>query len=43
MPYHRLGITKEKRLGMERHHEFEVPKKELVEQWKQKLKHTKEM
>lgn len=38
MPYHRLGIPKEKRLGKERHHEFEVPKKELVEQWKQKIK-----
>lgn len=37
MPYHRLGIPKEKRLGKERHHEFEVPKKELVEQWKQKI------
>ena len=31
MPYHRMGIAKEKSI------EFSVPSKEVQEQWKQKI------
>ena len=37
MPYHRMGIAKEKRLGKGESIEFSVPSKEVQEQWKQKI------
>lgn len=37
MPYHRMGIAKEKRLGREGSREFRVPSKETADQWKQKI------
>ena len=37
MPYHKLGVQKEKRLGRKTHWEFQIPSKEEIEMWKQKI------
>lgn len=37
MPYHRLGIQKEKRLGRKTGQEFQVPSRQTIETWKQKI------
>lgn len=37
MPYHKLGIQKEKRIGRNTHREFQIPSKGTVEVWKQKI------
>lgn len=38
MPYHDLGLSKEKRIGNERGYQFTVPSSNLKEEWNQKIK-----
>lgn len=38
MPYHKLGISKEKRLGKDQSYEFEIPSKETVLHWENVIK-----
>ena len=37
MPYHRLGISKEKRLQKQRNHEFQTPSDSVVSEWKNEI------
>lgn len=41
MPYHKMGIAKEKRIGKERNYVFDVPEKELVRQWEEEITQCK--
>jgi len=38
MPYHKMGISKEKRIGKERNYLFDVPEKEQVQKWEMQIK-----